>query len=702
MTSLALAVLLAAQQLPAQSPGPSDSIYETPALEALVARVAEANRIPPADLRSYRARVETELSVVRVESDGRETVLQVEQVASDLAWRSDGGVLMQLLGYRAQLLGPSFSMLSFFEVPWAVPSLYGESLDLVRTSAPERSEDGRLLVRRAVHPLASTREQVYRFSGGDTVLTLRLPARTVPIVRIHVEPVHPPERPTQIFEGDIDVDVTRMHVVSMQGRLFVSAQEPSILDAFAQGVLLVRFESSEYDERYWLPRQQRFDVQAISRLGEGRVVFRTVSRFLDVEPNDQSATLLAAPPDSFPGGRLVGRDNLGLLASFGDWRLPIGELNARSTARDFDQYIRVTGRRAGERRLSAGARHFSQLLRVNPVEGVYTGLGVTYRFGDAAPGLLARAHGGWAWEEGAARGGLELLQRRGAWEYSLRGERQIVHTHDFLYWVESEPDGPPLIGAESFTYFDRRSAAAVARRFREGGFTWRVELARVGDRPAGARGAPSDSTLALQGALRGDYWRGRIELRRNPSAGGFSLRPGLFLRLAQESASGDFDWHRVEVGAGLRRTLGRWSASVSGDAGVIHSSEPPPQALFELGVVSDAPGADQRTYAGDKAALGRANLMYTLPLFGSPIRLGGLWLPAPAPSPSVGVRLAWTDASAEALTGMAQLGWSTSNGVRSALDLRMRFFGGGVSIGAARALARDAQWELVWGLVGTF
>ena len=130
------------------------------------------------------------------------------------------------------------------------------------------------------------------------------------------------------------------------------------------------------------------------------MVFRTVSRFLDVEPNDESALTLAAPPDSFPGGRLVGRDNLGLLASFGDWRLPIGELNARSTARDFDQYIRLTGRPAGEPRLTPGARHFSQLLRVNPVEGVFTGLGATYRFGDAAPGLLARAHAAYLqWRE---------------------------------------------------------------------------------------------------------------------------------------------------------------------------------------------------------------------------------------------------------------------------------------------------------------
>src|SRR5262245_23382743 len=109
MITLIAAVLALAPQQPAFSPGPSDSVYASPAVEALVSRVAEANRNVPGDLRSYSARVETELSVVRVESDGRETVLQLEQVASDFAWRSDGALLMQLLGYRSQMLGPSFS-----------------------------------------------------------------------------------------------------------------------------------------------------------------------------------------------------------------------------------------------------------------------------------------------------------------------------------------------------------------------------------------------------------------------------------------------------------------------------------------------------------------------------------------------------------------------------------------------------------------
>jgi hypothetical protein len=77
-----------------------------------------------------------------------------------------------------------------------------------------------------------------------------------------------------------------------------------------------------------------------------------------------------------------------------------------------------------------------------------------------------------------------------------------------------------------------------------------------------------------------------------------------------------------------------------------------------------------------------------------------MWLPAPAPSPSVSLQAGWTDASAETLDLMNRYGWRTSDGVRTTVDLRLRFFGGSVSIGAARPLDRAGEWRFVWGLVG--
>jgi hypothetical protein len=710
---------LAAQQVP-------DRIYETAALEAIVSRAAELNARIPAGLESYRARVETELSFVRAEPDGRETVLQLEQVASDVFWRADGGVLQRLIGYRSQTLGASFSGLSFFDVPWLVPILYGERIDLVRTGGPAYTEGGALLRRRALHPFAPTRDEVYRFTGGDTVDVIVLPARRIPIIRIHVEPRAQPRLPTLLFHGDIDIDVTRMHIVRMQGRLVPSGRARTALDLVAQGVLFVSFETAEYDEGYWLPRTQRFESQAITRLGEERILFRAISRFVDIHTNDPEAIRVAADPIEHPFGLMVGGDDLGALGRFGEWRIGMGDLNAEVDARDFDQWAPPGIRRTGNPRVFVGARRFSQLLRVNTAEGVFTGAGLSFDAGDAWPGFGARVHGGWAWAEQDWRGGAELFQRYRGWEGLVRGERLLAHTNDFTWAMDPEPNVPPMLSGDLYDYLDRQVGGVVLRTTRSEGVGFRFEAARARDRnvgrnvmewphppplphppPEGWVPPPTHAgdTRLNRPVAEGDYWLGRAELRLNPSAGGISLHPGLALRLAYEGATGELDWQRVEAGFAHRRMYGRWTLSLRGDAGAAFTpagEEPVPQALYELGTTTDLPGFAFKEFVGDRAALGRSTVMYTLPIFNAPIRLGSFWLPAPAPSPSVGLQVGWTDASPETLQLMDRFGWRTSEGARAAVDVRLRFFGGSVNVGAARPLDRDGQWRFVWGLVGGF
>ena len=58
-----LIVLLCAQL--AGAAAVADSTYSTPALRAMVAAAADSNRVPPIDLRGYRARVESSRRAVR-------------------------------------------------------------------------------------------------------------------------------------------------------------------------------------------------------------------------------------------------------------------------------------------------------------------------------------------------------------------------------------------------------------------------------------------------------------------------------------------------------------------------------------------------------------------------------------------------------------------------------------------------------------
>ncbi|NJD09266.1 MAG: hypothetical protein FIB01_02100 [Gemmatimonadetes bacterium] len=684
------------------------SLYATPAQRAVVPRVAAANAAPPSDLTSYYARIETELAFLRAEADGRETVLQLEQIASDLYWRRDGGMTQELVGYRARTLGAGFSSLSFFAVPWLAPTLYGERLDLLRTSRPVRAESGQVRNRRAIHPFALNREGVYRFSGGDTIGVIRLQGRAIPVVRVHVAPAAQPARPTLLFEGDIDVDAARLHIMRMQGRLIPSGRKETfgsrLASAAFSGVLFVGLESGEYDERYWLPREQRFEVQALSRLGEGRAVFRVISRFVNVVTNDVRAADLAAAPEQYPYGRII-EPELGRIADFRDWQLGIGQLGGTATAFDFDAYVPpalLTPRT--ETRLGIGVRYFSQLLRYNQVEGLYTGLGLTAQFGRSAPGLALRLHGGWAWEEQVARGGVELAQRAGPWEFAGRAERQLSHTSDFLTALEPAPGVAPLFAASEYDYVDRRLGGLVVRRHPADSVGLRLELARAADRNPGRRlplpadtGARTGSDRPNRAAFEGAFWLGRAELNLNPSAAALSLMPGLGLRVAWEGAVGDLAWQRLEAGLSGRLMPGRWTLAARLDAGLVWSDSTPPQALFELGSAAGLPGFEHKAFTGDRAALGRLTAMYTLPILNAPVRLGAFYLPALAPSPSVGLQVGWTDARPETQTIMARYGWRVSAGVRATAEARLRFFGGSVSVGVARPLVRDADWGVVWG-----
>jgi hypothetical protein len=281
--SFAAAALMAVQQVPV-----SDSTYASAAVRAIIDRAALGNAAPPSSLSTYSARVESEIVITFTDVEKRETVRQIEQFASNLFWRHDGALAQDLIGYRAQMSGLTYSALSYFRVPFLVPTLFGNRVDFLRLRQPGRSDSGEVRWPRALHPLAESRAEVYRFSGGDTTI-VQLPSRVVTTVRVRVRPVHEPHQPTLVFDGDIDIDVDRNQIVRMEGRLLRSPHRFAVLDAFLSTAVYVRFENAEYDEEFWLPREQRFEIQAALYAGEQRAVIRGISRFVSMEPHDSLA-----------------------------------------------------------------------------------------------------------------------------------------------------------------------------------------------------------------------------------------------------------------------------------------------------------------------------------------------------------------------------------------------------------------------------
>lgn len=133
MISLFLALSLQAVSTSAAAPPAirDTATYQSPALRAIITEAARFNRRVPPGLGTYRARMESEISIGSQRPDNGEQAVSVEQVASELTWSRTGAFEQRVTGYRSQLLGFQFASIGFFRDAWAVPSLYGNRLALL-------------------------------------------------------------------------------------------------------------------------------------------------------------------------------------------------------------------------------------------------------------------------------------------------------------------------------------------------------------------------------------------------------------------------------------------------------------------------------------------------------------------------------------------------------------------------------------------
>jgi len=684
----------------------SDTVSASPALRELVARAAEGNREAPAELLAYQALVESEAALVLRTGEGEELVGQIEQIASRVRWQRDGSFTHHVIGHRVQATSPNVSVLTSVRRGWLVPILYGEELRII---PPPDSADGqarRRPVYRAVHPVSALRDSVYRFDGGDTVAVLALPERTLHVVRIRVTPRSAPPGRVLLFHGDIDLDADRYQIVRMRGRLVAYGAAPGpgarLVGLAVRGIAYLEVECSEHEGRYWLPYRQRLEFHALTPLTEGRAILRIASRFRDHRIEKGDAT---AAPAHRPSYRLTLASG-DTLTRFDDWSQEPGEATAGLSARDFDDVAPAALRPHGPPLVRFGVRRFTDLVRYDRVEGLYTGAGATLALRDAAPGLELRVHGGWAWSEATPRGAVELSYRRAPWTFSLGAGRELAHTNDFVSSFERQGGFPPLLllgGIDDFDYLDRRGAiATVARDLDPAGETrMALELGRLDDRPEVRRllrGPLTDDTLRWNRPISpGRYTLARLVLERGRSIGLYSLRPGIGARLVLERAWGGLEWRRVEGTVQLRGARGPFTFASRLDAGVVLGDPPPLQTLYELGTASGLPGFEYKEFAGDRAALLRAGIRYHPGIFAQPIRIGALVLPGIAPAPAVQWQAGWTRASDDAVAAaVGALDSRETGGVRAAVDLRLTLFGGFLGVGLARPVDRHGDWDVVW------
>ena len=562
-----------------------------------------------------------------------------------------------------------------------------------------------------MHPLAEDRHLVYRYSGGDTVITMRVGGRELPIVRVLVEPRADAPLRTVAFTGELELDATRHTLVRMRGRLVTVRTPPrSVIErAFSVGrlesIAFVELENGEFEGEFWLPTYQRIEAQAAwTMASDSRSVFRILSRYRRHRVND--TTVFALIDTLLPQPYRLSFAPTDSLATFARWRQELGTMTSHVHADDFDDLAPDAWRTTGRPSTRFRVQRFMDAFHANRVEGLFTGLGIEHRFRDQIPGLVLHANGGWAWSEHRVRGRASAALTRGRATYVLRVGRTLDNTNDFRSAFDSGNTLAALFSFDDYDYVDRRLAAAgVVRQWDRVRSVWRLETGPARD--AGvvrtlSRGVfRADSGFRENRTVRGgSYWRTWTALEWHPDVSAEFMRPGLGATLQAEHAAGTLDYLRLEGRLVARQNRGPITLAARFDAGLLRSDAPPPQQLFELGRSQNLHGYNYKQFVGQRAAVARTMAMVRIPLLRAPIRLGRWFLPSPSPAFAASAQSAWSDLEGAGATRASEELWMpaprATGGIRSSVTLGLRFFGGALGVGFVRAVDRASPWTIRW------
>ncbi len=693
---------------------------DSSALAALLAEAGRVNALVPDRLRAYRARIETEMSVVVLDSGGRERTTQLEQIASDVRWRAPDRYDQRVIGYRSQSIGPTFSLMSFFG-GWTVPTLYGNRLQLGVTSASDPNKVINAARRTlAIHPLAANRDQYYLYEGGDTAVTLYSNARRIPIARVRVRPRPDAPGDAILFLGEMYLDADWKQIVRMRGRLVELRKGKVTITAGSRipgisGASFVELVNREVNGEYWLPAFQRTEIQArIALFGDFRTIVRIVSRFEDYRPNDSSWT----GPETPPGVR----HNLSFASNadqqrFKDWQRPIGAASSDVYYGELNDLApaewQTTGDAEGFHFLP---RTFGEVFRFNRIEGLFTGIAIDREWRAAAPRLASRASLGWAWAEHTARGSFSVDRQTSRTTTGLRLERALAHTNDFQVPFAWGATFFAIFGStDNFDYLDRWTATAFVNRkigTNQRSLVW-LEVGPGRDRAVqqnvsrGLYVGAGEGFRPNRGIREGDYFRTAAAIEFNPEISGMFVDRGVGARIQYERADGGLRWQRLELRLAARRELGPFQIYARGDAGTLLGT-PVPQALFELGGNEGLTAYGYKEFAGDNAALARVVIGYTFPFLRAPMRFPGQFIvPGIAPGVAAGVHAGWTEISnAAAQRALVELGTKVdpatgltvpisrpTDGVRTTAEFLLTFFNGALAVGVARPIDTQGPWK---------
>lgn len=482
-TILALGLALGGRGAAAQE-GWGDAAA-TALVQAAVGR--RAAQLADSALRDYAARAHGFVTFLAQLGDGfplPPAVIKSDELMVDILWQAPSRSVQRVVGRRDTLLLPSDMQ------------YHRDHLGIVQNDFPAiiRLGDGDE-VRDVPHPLSREGMATYEYRVADS-LAIRAGARAIDVIVVEVRP-RDPTRPAAV--GAVYLDRETAAVV----RMTLSFTRAALKDPQLEDVSVI-LENGLVDGRFWLPRRQEIEIRRTATWMDfpARGIIRGRWEICCVETNR------SPPPERFAGPEISEAPRREQRAFPFDGAI-LDALPEEVRALDADEVRQVQEDARALVRAAAltrtrltrpAARRVSDLVRVNRVEGLALGGGLSHLLGGGV-GVAVVGRVGVADRAGKGRG---IIGWRSARDARLELEGGV----DF-----GEAGGIPevsglrnSIAAQEFgsDWTDPYRVAGGVLRGQSaprGRRRWSAELARERHSPLAVRATPSvgryEPTLAV-------------------------------------------------------------------------------------------------------------------------------------------------------------------------------------------------------------
>jgi hypothetical protein len=538
-------------------------------------------------------------------------IVKADELALEVYWRSPNLSKQRIVGRRDTLLLPTDI------------NYHRDHLGIVQNNFPNiiRLGDGDE-VRDVPHPLSAQGLAAYDFAISDS-LRIQLPDRAVDVLEVRVRPK---DDRAATAVGAVYIDRAEAQVV----RMAFSFTRAALIDKQLEDVSIV-LENALIENRFWLPRRQEIEIRRTGSWLDypARGIIRGRWEICCYEVNK------GFRPQQFVGPEIV-------QAPFAEQRefpwqgriLDSLPPDVRVTTDDDVRRVQEEARAlvrasalARTRETRVQARSISDFVRVNRVEGLAVGLGVSRRFGS---GLYGRLSGRYGFSDHEAKGDLALgWQRADGVGARLRVFRTFRDAGD-------EPETSLLrnsIAAQEFgsdytnPYDSRGASLALDLGHRLGG-RWKIEAGYewqdtlfVNATPARGLYEPTIPAAKLRGP------RAVISFDRPtaPAFGRLELRVTGELRGALLELEGADGWGdgpavgRAVLGLQFEHPLPPFRVAGRTSLAVGIGSDLPPQEFVYLGGPTTAPGYGFHEVVGRFGGYQRLEARFRVPFVGFPL-----------------------------------------------------------------------------------